>query len=126
MTVNPWADLEPTNGDYYELKKTGDSFEATVKSKDIDEVDFGDGKGIKRLPRLFFEDGKHFTFTNAVGANAVIKLDPQPGQRIRVARGDKIPGSRAVMVTVDLVDNSSDRPAPAAVASKPKNDAPPF
>jgi len=127
---NPWAGLETTNGAYYELKNEGDSFEATIESKRVESVDFGDGSPAKDRPRLDFVDEgegqKHYTFTNSVAANAVIALNPPIGSRIRVTRGGKLPGSRAIKFDVVLVDNSADRPAPAAVASKPALDEPPF
>lgn len=127
---NPWANLVPTNGAYFELKNEGDSFEATIASKSVESVDFKDGTPAKDRPRVDFLDegdgAKHYVFTNAVAANAVIALDPQAGERIRVTRGAKLPGSKAIGFDVVRVDNAKDRPAPAAVASKPKNDAPPF
>lgn len=127
---NPWANLVPTNGAYFELKNEGDSFEATIASKSVESVDFKDGTPAKDRPRVDFKDegdgAKHYVFTNAVAANAVIALDPQAGERIRVTRGAKLPGSKAIGFTVERVDNSSDRPAPAAVASKPNGGQAPF
>jgi hypothetical protein len=127
---NPWANLIPTNGAYFELKNEGDSFEATIASKSVESVDFKDGLPAKDRPRVDFLDegdgAKHYVFTNAVAANAVISLDPQVGERIRVTRGSKLPGSKAIGFTIERVDNAKGRPAPAAGAPKPASNEAPF
>lgn len=129
--TNPWANLKPTNGAYFELKEAGDSFEGTVKSKDTDWVDFKDGTPAKERPRIYFEDEgdgeKHYTFTNSVGANAVINLNPPEGARIKVTRGNKLPNSKAIDIKVEIVSATPSQKPASAPASEPKKDnAPPF
>lgn len=126
--TNPWDQFpKPTSsGAYFELKNPGDSFEGTIvrieSSKPFEEV----------VPRVVFDDEeggtKHYDFTNTVLRNAIITLEPQPGQRIRVTKLPKPKGATYFDGKVELVGAASESRADTVSKAAPAatEELPPF